>query len=185
MVRLNIFNELLFEGGFDPISNPMEAGDSDRCYFKFKEIDVDTQVKKENHVIQKYVSNLITLDEARIELGYDSDIDMNKTHASIQSDIQVDATKATAQAQAKAQGTGKAPEPKTSDGQKSAGPGQKNTPNNRRGVGNAMRPMNQNGRKTSPDIKRYDNNFLSVIESLLDSEYTVIESDVEKDKNDV
>ena len=90
-----------------------------------------------------------------------------------------------AQAQAKAQGTGKAPEPKTSDGQKSAGPGQKNAPNNRRGVGNAMRPMNQNGRKTSPDIKRYDNNFLSVIESLLDSEYTVIESDVEKDKNDV
>ena len=62
MVRLNIFNELLFEGGFDPISNPMESGDSDRCYFKFKEIDVDTQVKKENHVIQKYVSNLITLD---------------------------------------------------------------------------------------------------------------------------
>ena len=185
MVRLNLFNELLFEGGFDPISNPMETGNSDRCYFKFKEIDVDTQVKKENHVIQKYVSNLITLDEARIELGYDSDIDMGKTHASIQSDIQVDATNATAQAQAKAQGTGKAPEPKTSDGQKSAGPGQKNTPNNRRGVGNAMRPMNQNGRKTSPDIKRYDNNFLSVIESLLEKEYTVIESDVEKDETNV
>jgi hypothetical protein len=45
--------------------------------------------------------------------------------------------------------------------------------------------MNQNGRNTSPDIKRYDNNFLSVIESLLDKEYTVIETDVEKENNDV
>lgn len=48
-----------------------------------------------------------------------------------------------------------------------------------------MRPANQNGRKNSPDIKRYDNNFLSVIESLLDKEYTVIESDVEKDADNV
>jgi hypothetical protein len=48
-----------------------------------------------------------------------------------------------------------------------------------------MRPMNQNGRRNSPDIKRYDNNFLSVIESLLDKEYTVVEADVEKENNDV
>jgi hypothetical protein len=52
-------------------------------------------------------------------------------------------------------------------------------------VGNAMRPINQNGRKTSPDIKRFDNNFLSVIESLLDNEYTVVESDVTKEDDNV
>lgn len=181
MIRLNIFNELLFEGGFDPISNPTESSTSDRCYFKFKEIDVDTQVKKENHIIQKFVSNLITLDEARLELGYNPDIDISDTFAALQADIQIDVAKAAV----KAQSDNQAPAPKTSDGQKSATSGQRNLPSKRKGVGNAMRPANQNGRKSSPDIKRYDNNFLSVIESLLDKEYTVIESDVEKDVDNV
>lgn len=181
MIRLNIFNELLFEGGFDPISNPVENSTSDRCYFKFKEIDVDTQVKKENHIIQKFVSNLITLDEARLALGYDPDVDISNTFASLQADIQVDVANATT----KAQTDNQAPAPKTSDGQKSATSGQRNLPSKRKGVGNVMRPANQNGRKSSPDIKRYDNNFLSVIESLLDKEYTVIESDVEKDVDNV
>lgn len=181
MIRLNIFNELLFEGGFDPISNPTESSTSDRCYFKFKEIDVDTQVKKENHIIQKFVSNLITLDEARLALGYDPDIDLSDTFAALQADIQIDVAKAAV----KAQSDNQAPAPKTSDGQKSATSGQRNLPSKRKGVGNAMRPANQNGRKSSPDIKRYDNNFLSVIESLLDKEYTVIESDVEKDVDNV
>jgi hypothetical protein len=185
MIRLNIFNELLFEGGFDPISNPMESGESDRCYFKFKEIDVDTQVKKENHIVQKYVNNLITLEEARLGLGYDSDIDTSSMYAAIQGDIQVDIATATTKAQAKAQAANQPPDPKTADGQKSAPAGQRNLPSKRKGVGNAMRPTNQNGRKNSPDIKRYDNNFLTVIESLLDNEYTVIESDVEKDKDNV
>ena len=181
MIRLNIFNELLFEGGFDPISNPTENSTSDRCYFRFKEIDVDTQVKKENHIIQKFVSNLITLDEARLALGYDPDIDLSDTFAALQADIQIDVAKAAV----KAQSDNQAPAPKTSDGQKSATSGQRNLPSKRKGVGNAMRPANQNGRKSSPDIKRYDNNFLSVIESLLDKEYTVIESDVEKDVDNV
>ena len=181
MIRLNIFNELLFEGGFDPISNPTENSTSDRCYFRFKERDVDTQVKKENHIIQKFVSNLITLDEARLALGYDPDIDLSDTFAALQADIQIDVAKAAV----KAQSDNQAPAPKTSDGQKSATSGQRNLPSKRKGVGNAMRPANQNGRKSSPDIKRYDNNFLSVIESLLDKEYTVIESDVEKDVDNV
>lgn len=181
MIRLNVFNELLFEGGFDPITNPLETGVSDRCYFKFKEIDVDTQVKKENHIVQKFINNLITLDEARLELGYDSDVDTKNTYASIQGDIQIDVATGTAKAQA----TNAPPDPKTSDGQKSAPAGQRNLPSKKKGVGNAMRPINQNGRKTSPDIKRFDNNFLSVIESLLDNEYTVVESDVTKEDDNV
>lgn len=186
MMRLNIFNELLFEGGFDPITNPTESDISDRCFFKFKEIDVDTQVKKENHIIQKYVNNLITLDEARLALGYDPEVDIKNTNAAIQGDVQVDVAKGTAKAQATILTTkGAPPQPKTTDGQPSAKSGQRNMPNNKRGNANAMRPMNQNGRKNSPDIKRYDNNFLSVIESLLDKEYTVVEADVEKENNDV
>jgi hypothetical protein len=181
MIRLNVFNELLFEGGFDPITNPLETGVSDRCYFKFKEIDVDTQVKKENHIIQKFINNLITVDEARTALGYDPEVDAKSTYASIQGDIQIDVATGTAKAQA----ANTPPDPKTSDGQKSAPAGQRNLPSKKKGVGNAMRPMNQNGRKTSPDIKRFDNNFLSVIESLLDNEYTVVESDVTKEDDNV
>ena len=52
MIRLHIFNEILFEGGFDPITNPIGNETSDRCYFKFNEIDVDTQVKKK-HTLYK------------------------------------------------------------------------------------------------------------------------------------
>jgi len=186
MIRLNIFNELLFEGGFDPITNPAEEGISDRCFFRFREIDVDTQVKKENHIIQKFISNLITLDEARQALGYDIDMDTALTNAALQSAIQVSAAKDTLQAQAQIlPPKGQTSSPKTSDGQAPAKKGQTNTPNKKRGIGNAMRPMNQNGRKLSPDIKRFDNNFLSVIESLLDEGYTVVQSDVIKEDDDV
>ena len=103
---------------------------------------------------------------------------MENTFAGMQSDMQLKAAAA-------AQSANQAPDPKTSDGQKPAAKGQRNLPNNRRGVGNSMRPMNQNGRNNSPDIKRYDSNFLSVIESLLAEEYTVIESDVTKEDDNV
>ncbi|MBM4224876.1 MAG: hypothetical protein FJ167_08805, partial [Gammaproteobacteria bacterium] len=90
MIRLHIFNELLFEGGFDPIKNPFETDISDRCYFKFNEIDVDTQVKKETHVIQKYVNSVITLTEARIELGIDPEVDQEDLFSGIQNAMQKD-----------------------------------------------------------------------------------------------
>ena len=177
MIRLNIFNELLFEGGFDPVMNPLQDGTSDRCYFRFKEIDVDTQVKKETHAIQKYVNNIATLDETRLALGYDSDIDMQNTFAAIQAGIQVDIATATAADKQ----NGQAPSPKSSDGQEPAKKGQRNLPNGRKGNGNLVRPSNQYGKRTSPDIKRDDSEFLSVIEKLLDEEYTVMESEQKKD----
>jgi hypothetical protein len=180
MVRVHIFNELLFEGGFDPIANPMEDGISDRCYFKFNEIDVDTQVKKETHIIQKYTNSVITLTEARAALGIDPEADEEGLFTSMQSKLQIDMAKAQADISSNS-----APEPKTdaSDKQKSAQRGQRNLPNNRRGVGNATRPANQQGRKTSPDIRRADLSWLSVIENLLESDYTVVYSDEQKENN--
>lgn len=177
MIRLNFFNEILFEGGFDPVMNPLEDGVSDRCYFRFKEIDVDTQVKKETHAIQKYVNNIATLDETRLALGYDPDIDMQNTFAAIQAGIQVDIATATATNKQ----TGQAPSPKSSDGQEPAKKGQRNLPSKRKGNGNLVRPSNQYGKRTSPEIKRDDSEFLSVIEKLLDEEYTVMESEQKKD----
>jgi len=180
MIRINVFNELLFEGGYDPTTNPSTAGESDRCFFKFKEIDVDTQVKKENHIIQKFVNNTITLSEVRLALGMSPDVDAEELYSGLQAKTQINI--AGAQAELSAQN---APEPKNSDGQKSATTGQRNLPNARKGTGNKSRPQNQNGRLSSPNIKRHDNKFLTVIESLLENEYNVVGTDMEKDDKNV
>lgn len=183
MVRVHIFNELLLEGGFDPIANPTEDGISDRCFFKFNEIDVDTQVKKETHIIQKYTNSVITLPEARVELGIDPDVDMEQLFSSIQGQVQIDISKA--QAEITADNQAKMMDVKK-DGEKqqSATKGERNIPNNRRGVGNSTRPANQFSRKTSPDIRRSDSEILKAVENLLESDYNVIytnEKNVESD----
>lgn len=179
MIRVHIFNELLFEGGFDPIVNPMDSDISDRCFFKFNEIDVDTQVKKETHIIQKFTNSVITLPEARIQLGLDPAYEKEELFAGIQAEIQMDMAKN--QAEITAQNT---PVPKTSDGEQSANKGQRNLPSNKKGPGNIIRPQNQQGRRTSPNIRRSDLTWLSVIENALESEYNVIDiiEVIEEDK---
>jgi len=178
MVRVHIFNELLLEGGFDPIANPAEEGVSDRCFFKFNEIDVDTQVKKETHIIQKYVNSLISIEEARIQLGVDPSVDEDRLFTGMQAKSQIDMMKA--QQQAAQPGSSNM----DSDKQQSSNGGQRNMPNNRRGPGNTIRPANQQGRRNSPDIKRRDSNLLLAVESLLESEYTVIDIDESEKYNE-
>jgi len=179
MIRVHIFNELLFEGGFDPIVNPMDSDISDRCFFKFNEIDVDTQVKKETHIIQKFTNSVITLPEARIQLGLDPAYEKEELFAGIQAEIQMDMAKNQAEITAQ-----NAPVPKTSDGEQSANKGQRNLPSNKKGPGNIIRPQNQQGRRTSPNIRRSDLTWLSVIENALESEYNVIDiiEVIEEDK---
>jgi len=162
MIRLHIFNELLFEGGFDPIKNPFETDISDRCYFKFNEIDVDTQVKKETHVIQKYVNSVITLTEARTELGIDPEVDQDDLFSGIQNAMQKDLIDTQQSAQ-----------DATSDKQTPAKKGQRNSVSKRKGSGNTTRPQNQNGRRNSPDIKRSDHSWISTVENLLEEQYNV------------
>jgi hypothetical protein len=169
MVRVHVFNEILLEGGFDPFVNPHDEGVSDRCYFKFKEIDVDTQVKKETHIIQKYVNSVITLPEARAELGVDPDYNEEELFPSIQADVQM-------KLQAAQQSTAGTDVQRDGDKQQSSSGGQRNLPNRRRGVGNTVRPANQQGRRNSPDIKRMDHKLLSVVENLLDEDYNVVYS---------
>lgn len=179
MVRVHIFNELLLEGGFDPITNPLEEGSSDRCYFKFNEIDVDTQVKKETHVIQKFVNNVIGLSEARAELGIDIEYQSDDFYAAIQAQLQMD------MAQKQAENKNMNDVSKDGDKQSSAQKGQRNLPNKRKGVGNTIRPANQNGRNNSPNIRRSDNTWLTLVENALESEYTIVYTDDEKDNDNV
>jgi hypothetical protein len=183
MIRVHIFNELLLEGGFDPVTNPLEEGSSDRCYFKFNEIDVDTQVKKETHVIQKYVNNIISIKEARLELGINPDYEEDEMFAAIQGKVQIDLAKN----QAELTMTKSAPKDAVIDGDKQAPAqkGQRNLPNQRRGVGNATRPANQQGRNTSPNIRRSDNAWLTLVENALESEYTIVYTKEEKEIDNV
>jgi hypothetical protein len=182
MVRVHLFNELLLEGGFDPITNPLEDGVSDRCYFKFNEIDVDTQVKKETHTIQKFTSNLIGLSEARIELGMDAEHNPKEFYAAIQAQIQIDMSKKQNELNASLKSKDVA---LNADKQDPAQKGQRNLPNKRKGAGNVIRPTNQQGRNTSPNIKRSDNAWLTLVENALESEYTIVYTNDEKDELNV
>ena len=73
-----MIKELLLEGGFDPILNP-----DDMVYFRFNEIDIDMQIKLENHAIYKYEHNAITEDEMRQLLGLDILNDRSKMHVEL------------------------------------------------------------------------------------------------------
>ncbi len=191
MVRVHIFNELLFEGGFDPIENPISATTSDRCFFKFNEIDVDTQVKKETHIMQKYTNSVITLHEARLDLGKDADVDVSELFPGVQAAVQLELSTAQAEIvpskqQAVQQQGQVTKEPvnapaANSDNQQSSKKGQTNLPSRRKATGNIIRPANQQGKKTSPDIRRSDLSWLTMIENALKEEYNVIEKDEEKE----
>jgi hypothetical protein len=65
-----LINELLLEGGFNPIENI-----DDVTNFEFNEISQETKIKKENHEILKFQSNLVTFEESRTELGYKQEAD--------------------------------------------------------------------------------------------------------------
>lgn len=65
-IDLFIIDELLAEGGFDPIVNPEWD-----CDFVFNEIQLDQQIAKETHEINKFNNNIQTWEETRISIGMD------------------------------------------------------------------------------------------------------------------
>lgn len=63
-IQEKILNELLLEGGFNPILN-----EEDIVTYEFEEISLETKVKKENHEMLKYQSNMTTFEESRRKMG--------------------------------------------------------------------------------------------------------------------
>lgn len=63
-IQEKILNELLLEGGYNPIFN-----EEDIVTYEFEEISLETKVKKENHEILKYQSNVTTFEESRRTMG--------------------------------------------------------------------------------------------------------------------
>ena len=66
-----MINELLLEGGFNPILN-----EEDKVKFVFNEINIDTKIKVENHEMAKFQSNMITYEEMRRTIGRKEDVNI-------------------------------------------------------------------------------------------------------------
>lgn len=75
-IREHMLNELLLEGGFNPILNKEDIVD-----FVFNEISTETKVKVENAEIYKYQSNVITFEEVRHAMGLNNEVDENDLYA--------------------------------------------------------------------------------------------------------
>lgn len=172
-VRLHIFNELLREGGFDPLVNPREESVSDRCFMKFREIDIDSRVKKENHDINLFTNNAITWEELRMRLGFNPEADPTQLLMMMQHQLNIHLQQTTAalhppsasatSSTSKSISTSDRPNTKTPSTQK----GIPNTPNLTRGPGNISQPANQHGRRNSPNIRRMDDDIINrIIESI-------------------
>lgn len=67
-IENGIFNELLLEGGYNPIVN-----EEDIVYFQFNEINLDTKVKMESHALNQFQGGAMTFEEMRQNLGMDTD----------------------------------------------------------------------------------------------------------------
>lgn len=65
-VTYKVFSELLLEGGFDVINDIEQI-----VKFEFNEINLDTEIKLQNHKVFMFEHDAITYDELRDELGYD------------------------------------------------------------------------------------------------------------------
>jgi hypothetical protein len=66
-VTRQMFDELLLESG--RYSAPYEITEDDRVFLQLRNVSTEEMVLKENHVINKVNSGLLTLPEARAELG--------------------------------------------------------------------------------------------------------------------
>ena len=71
----HMLNELLLEGGFNPILN-----NDDRVKFVFNEINIETRIKVENHEMAKFQSNMITFQEMRRVLGKKEEVDIEELY---------------------------------------------------------------------------------------------------------
>lgn len=73
-----IINEILFEGGYDPTLNY-----EDVVKFDFVEIEQSSKISRENHEIQKWLSNLQSLEETRLNIGYEPTVDLDRFYMSL------------------------------------------------------------------------------------------------------
>lgn len=137
--------ELLLEGGYDPILNP-----DDNVIFRFKENDVDSLIKYENHIIYKFEHNAILESEMRFMLNMDpiADADRPLLNREITAELAMRQSKAKEQQAGSGSGSSKETD-------------------------NKNKPTNQHGTKSSPKKTsdsinpEYINDNINLIDSIL------------------
>ena len=170
-----LFTELLLEGGFNPLTNK-----DDYVFFDFNEVSIDTKIKVESHTIQKYQGNVITLEEARRELGFDNEVSETDMYAfkvtlesqleqiDAQADASIKTSKETMQLQSTQQTSNDGLDERSFNGKK-----KQSTPN--KYFSNDANPQNQNTIQDNPiakefvmkesmedNIKDYEKNFSDI-----------------------
>lgn len=169
-----LFTELLLEGGFNPLLNK-----DDYVSFTFNEVSIDTKIKLESNTIQKYQGNVITLEEARRELGFSNEVSEEDMYAfTITQKGKLDLVDAQADAAIKTAKATIALNPQTNsssnddglDNRKFNGKKSASTPNDY--FSNDANPSNQNTDKhsikvkeslnTEQNIEDYSKNFSEV-----------------------
>lgn len=139
-------NELLLEGGFNPIIN-----ESDIVEYVFEETSLETKIKVENHELLKYQSNMTPFDEARKNIGKKAEVDESQLYFN-----KVETKSAIDQIKAKTEGSLEvakaASQNKAASGAGVAGNGTTASAKPNKAVTNNNRPKNQYG-TTSVKVK--------------------------------
>lgn len=138
-IEKDIFNELLLEGGYNPIFNKQDI-----VKFEFNEINLDTKIKLENHYLNQYQTNAIPFEEMRHNIGKKAEVDENRLYNNmITKNSELELIKAKTSA-ATATGNGNIKNGKTEKIKTNGS------------VSNTDRPSNQHG-TTSAKMKEYLN----------------------------
>jgi hypothetical protein len=160
-LRLHLFNGILRQGGFSPEGNLKSSQPSDACFIEFNEIDIDTQIKKENHYVDLFTKSAISWEESREKLKKKPELeDGHHLFMLMQAEIQAEIAQAT---QPATQPSGSNPDKKTP-----APKGQINLPNVGKSTGAKDRPINQHGRLQSPNVKNHLDITNQFIENIVD-----------------
>lgn len=176
--RMFVLDELLREGGYDPMPSPKHAGEQDRCTMKFAEIDVDTQVKKEAHTLQKVTANLETIPEGRQAIGKTPGMHEADTMAALQQRL-TPTVQTVPGAKTASGGTqpAKVIDTTPAAAQNPSTGGKPNLPNLKKGAANVVRPRNQHGARTSPNIRHTDDGWLSEMVELIGEDFTEMDNE--------
>lgn len=133
-VKDGMFTELLMEGGYQPLTNP-----DDSVEFVCNEINLETQIKLQNHEMSKFQGNVQTFEEMRKNVGDDKKVvDEGRLYANMV--VQKNALELV---NAKNQGGGTG----------TPGPAKEANKSSQNSTKSKNNPTNQNGSRGGPKIK--------------------------------
>jgi hypothetical protein len=162
-VQHSMINELLFEGGFDPVINV-----DDEVLFTFNEIQLDAKIKKENHIIQMFMQNAITHEEMRQLMGLDPVADEGR--------LMFNMVTGSLQAQAAQQATDSAAASGSNDDKPENQHGQQDSPGDPQRESNADKPdrkapISENVKENSQEVLTQSTGMVNLTSELTIENY--------------